>query len=45
MRARGLDRLFLHAAHFEFAIGENSHSFSAPMPPELASTIDALQKK
>jgi 23S rRNA pseudouridine1911/1915/1917 synthase len=45
MRARGLNRLFLHAAHFQFAIGENSYSFSAPLPAELAATIDALQKK
>lgn len=45
MRARGLHRLFLHAAHFQFAIGENSYSFSAPLPAELAATIDALQKK
>src|SRR5690606_30476882 len=35
MRARGLNRLFLHAAHFQFTIGENSYSFSAPLPAEL----------
>lgn len=45
LRKRGLTRLFLHAAHFQFAIGENSFSFSAPLPRELAKVIDSFQKK
>jgi 23S rRNA pseudouridine955/2504/2580 synthase len=43
MREYGLKRLFLHAARFEFAIGERSYSFSAPLAPELAAVLDALQ--
>ena len=43
MREFGLKRLFLHAARFEFAIGERSYGFSAPLAPELAAVIDALQ--
>ncbi|MGA9421977.1 MAG: RluA family pseudouridine synthase, partial [Rhodanobacteraceae bacterium] len=43
MRDKGLKRLFLHAARFEFALGERSYSFSAPLPPELAALLDALQ--
>jgi len=43
MREEGLRRLFLHAARFEFALGERSYSFSAPLPPELAVVLDALQ--
>lgn len=45
LRKRGLTRLFLHAAHFQFELGENSYSFSAPLPPELARVIDDFQKK
>lgn len=45
MRERGLRRLFLHAARFEFALGERGYSFSAPLAPELAQVIDALQRK
>ena len=45
MRERGLKRLFLHAARFEFALGERSFAFSAPLAPELAKVIDALQRK
>ena len=42
MRAFGLRRLFLHAARFEFALGERSYSFSAPLAPDLAAVLDAL---
>jgi 23S rRNA pseudouridine955/2504/2580 synthase len=45
MRDKGLKRLFLHAARFEFSLGERSYSFSAPLAPELAAVVDALQKK
>jgi 23S rRNA pseudouridine955/2504/2580 synthase len=43
MREQGLKRLFLHAARFEFSLGERSYSFSAPLAPELAATLDVLQ--
>ncbi|HEY6943319.1 RluA family pseudouridine synthase [Dokdonella sp.] len=43
MRELGLRRLFLHAARFEFSLGERSYSFSAPLAPELAVVLDTLQ--
>jgi 23S rRNA pseudouridine955/2504/2580 synthase len=43
MRDKGLKRLFLHAARFEFNLGERADSFSAPLAPELAAVVDALQ--
>ena len=43
MRDLGLKRLFLHAARFEFSLGERSYSFSAPLAPELAAVVDVLQ--
>ena len=43
MRAFGLRRLFLHAARFEFDLGDRRHAFSAPLAPDLAAVIDALQ--
>jgi 23S rRNA pseudouridine955/2504/2580 synthase len=43
MRELGLKRLFLHAARFEFSLGERSYSFSAPLAPELAAVVDVLQ--
>ncbi len=43
MKEMKLKRLFLHAARFEFEIGQLSFAFSAPMPPELGRVIDALQ--
>ncbi|HEV7489545.1 MAG TPA: RluA family pseudouridine synthase [Rhodanobacteraceae bacterium] len=43
MRDAGLKRLFLHAARFEFSIGEKSYSFSAPLPADLRAVVDALQ--
>jgi 23S rRNA pseudouridine955/2504/2580 synthase len=42
MRGVGLKRLFLHAARFEFSIGERSYAFSAPLPDELRGVLDAL---
>ncbi len=42
MRKSGLRRLFLHAARFEFALADKTHSFSAPLPAELAAVLDAL---
>ena len=42
MREKGLKRLFLHAARFEFSIGERSYGFSAPLPQDLKSVLDAL---
>ncbi len=44
MRDKGLKRLFLHAARFGFSLGEREYSFSAPLAPDLAATIDALQE-
>jgi 23S rRNA pseudouridine955/2504/2580 synthase len=43
LRAFGLNRLFLHAHHLTFAwAGGGLQSFSAPLPPELKSVLDAL---
>lgn len=42
MRDKSLKRLFLHAARFEFSLGERSYSFSAPLAPELAVVLDAI---
>ncbi len=42
MRERGLKRLFLHAARFEFSLGDRSFAFNAPLAPELRATLDAL---
>ena len=36
MREFGLRRLFLHAARFEFALGDKTYSFSAPLAADLA---------
>ena len=41
----GLQRLFLHAARFEFELGERSYSFSAPLPDDLRAVLDRLQQK
>lgn len=43
LRAKGLKRLFLHAARFDFEWGERSYSFSSPLPDDLRSFIDVLQ--
>lgn len=45
MRERGLKRLFLHAARFEFELGSKTYSFTAPLPLELSSVVDRLQRK
>src|SRR5262249_23354338 len=42
MRGKGLKRLFLHAARFEFSIGERTYGFSAPLPDDLKRVLDAL---
>lgn len=43
LRGKGLKRLFLHAAHLSFDLGElGDYSFNAPLPPELARVLDAL---
>jgi 23S rRNA pseudouridine955/2504/2580 synthase len=38
----GLHRLFLHAARFEFDLGERSYGFSAPLPDDLKVVLDRL---
>lgn len=43
MKEFKLKRLFLHAARFEFEIGEKSFAFSAPLPADLSRVVDALQ--
>jgi 23S rRNA pseudouridine955/2504/2580 synthase len=43
MREFRLKRLFLHAARFEFDIGEKNFAFSAPLPADLSRVVDALQ--
>ncbi|HEX7770705.1 MAG TPA: RluA family pseudouridine synthase [Dokdonella sp.] len=45
MRAHGLKRLFLHAARFEFDLGERRYSFSAPLAADLAKVVEALQRR
>jgi 23S rRNA pseudouridine955/2504/2580 synthase len=42
LRKLGLRRLFLHAARFEFVLGERTYSFSTPLAPDLAAVLDAL---
>jgi 23S rRNA pseudouridine955/2504/2580 synthase len=44
MRESGLRRLFLHAARFEFAIGDKTFSFSAPLADELRGVLNALPR-
>lgn len=39
----GLKRMFLHAARFEFELGERAYSFSAPLPDDLRAVLDRLQ--
>lgn len=43
-RELGLKRLFLHAARFEFELGERAYSFSAPLPDDLRAVLDRLQE-
>jgi 23S rRNA pseudouridine955/2504/2580 synthase len=42
LRKHGLKRLFLHAARFEFELGENAYSFSSPLPDDLRRVLDVL---
>jgi 23S rRNA pseudouridine955/2504/2580 synthase len=42
LRGSGLRRLFLHAARFEFTLGDRTCSFSAPLAPDLAAVLDVL---
>ncbi|MEP6938906.1 MAG: RluA family pseudouridine synthase [Rudaea sp.] len=44
MRGFGLKRLFLHAARFEFELGDKGYCFSAPLAPDLAATLDAMPR-
>lgn len=41
LRDAGVTRMCLHAAGFEFSLGENAHAFSAPLPEPLMAAIDA----
>jgi len=41
-RELGLKRLFLHAARFEFELGERAYSISAPLPQDLKEVLDRL---
>ncbi|MBS0431022.1 MAG: 23S rRNA pseudouridine(955/2504/2580) synthase, partial [Proteobacteria bacterium] len=41
-RELGLKRLFLHAARFEFELGERAYGFSAPLSEELKRVLDTL---
>jgi 23S rRNA pseudouridine955/2504/2580 synthase len=38
----GLKRLFLHAARFEFELGQRAYSFSTPLPDDLRGVLDRL---
>ena len=42
MRDSGLRRLFLHAARFEFALGERVYSFTAPLAADLRDALTSL---
>ncbi len=44
MRESGLRRLVLHAARFEFTLGEKTYSFSAPLAVDLAAVLDVLPR-
>src|SRR5574337_818797 len=39
---RVLRRTFMHAARFEFELGERAYSFSAPLPDDLRAVLDRL---
>ena len=41
-RELGLKRLFLHAARFEFELGDRAWSFAAPLPDDLRAVLDKL---
>jgi 23S rRNA pseudouridine955/2504/2580 synthase len=42
LRECGLQRLFLHAARFEFDLGERAYAFSAPLPDDLREVLARL---
>lgn len=42
LHKRGLSRLFLHAARFEFELDGRSYSFSTPLPDELKDFLNKL---
>lgn len=44
LRKLGLDRLFLHAAHFGFELDGKAYAFSAPLPQDLRNVLDALTR-
>lgn len=41
LRDAGIKRMCLHAAGFEFSLGENAYAFSAPLPAQMMAAIDA----
>jgi 23S rRNA pseudouridine955/2504/2580 synthase len=44
-REKGLQRLFLHAAHMGFELEGRAYGFSAPLPDDLKNVLDALGNK
>jgi 23S rRNA pseudouridine955/2504/2580 synthase len=44
-REKGLQRLFLHAAHMGFELEGRAYGFSAPLPDDLKKFLDVLGNK
>ncbi|MEI7037361.1 RluA family pseudouridine synthase [Fulvimonas yonginensis] len=44
-REKGLQRLFLHAAHMGFELEGRAYGFSAPLPDDLKNFLDLLGQK
>ncbi|UGB39687.1 RluA family pseudouridine synthase [Frateuria soli] len=44
-REKGLQRLFLHAAHMGFELDGRAYGFSAPLPDDLKNFLDVLGDK
>ncbi|MGF6712291.1 23S rRNA pseudouridine955/2504/2580 synthase [Luteibacter sp. W1I16] len=42
-RAKGLKRMFLHAARMSFDLGGRNYDFSAPLPDDLKAFLDNLR--
>jgi 23S rRNA pseudouridine955/2504/2580 synthase len=42
-RAKGLKRMFLHAARMSFDLGGKNYDFSAPLPDDLKAFLDKLR--
>ena len=42
-RAKGLKRMFLHAARMSFDLGGKNYDFSAPLPDDLKAFLDNLR--